>query len=145
MANHDFREWGQTLDWIVQWAGLGPLLAEHRSAQVRVSSPATTLLRKLALTVQSTRRLEQDFTANDLCTLCKNADVTIEIPGLLVDDKDQAMKQMGSLMAKLFGERDTVTIESFQVYRRHVQVPRPGGGHRPGWLYRFTAAGKESL
>lgn len=140
VASHDFREWAQILDWIVQWAGLGPLLADHRSAQARVSSPATTLLRKLALAVQSSGRLEQEFTASELCTLCKDADVAIEIPGLLANDCDHAMKQMGTLMAKLFGASDIVTIETFQVYRCRSKVPRSGGGHYPGWRYRFTAA-----
>lgn len=144
VASHDFREWAQILDWIVQGAGLGPLLADHRSAQVRVSSPATTLLRKLALAVQSSGRLEQEFTASELCTLCKDAEVTIEIPGVLANDNDHAMKQMGSLMAKLFGASDIVTIESFQVSRRQGSAPRRESGHYRAWLYRFAAGGRES-
>lgn len=143
VASHDFREWAQILDWIVQGASLGPLLSDHRFAQVRVSSPATTLLRKLALAVQSSGRLDQEFTASELCTLCKDTDVTIEIPGVLANDSDHAMKQMGSLMAKLFGERDTITIETFQVSRRQGSAPRREGGHYRAWLYRFAAGGRE--
>lgn len=142
VTDHDFREWAQILDWIVQAVGLGPLLADHRSAQVRISNPATTLLRKLAIAVQSVGGLEREYTASDLCTLCN--DHAIEISGGRSNDCDQAARFMGSLMAKVFGYSDTVTIETFQVYRHRGNVPRSGGGQYPGWLYRFTATALKS-
>lgn len=130
VTDHDFREWAQILDWIVQSFGLGPLLADHRSAQVRVSSPASTLVRKLGIAVQAAGQLEQEYTASDLCTLCNAA--AIEIPGLLANDCNHAAKVMGALMAKLFGACDTVTIETFQVYRRGAKYHGVVVGSIPG-------------
>ena len=53
---HDFRDWCQTLDWIVQHLlGCAPLMDGHAEAQDRVSSPALIWLRAVAIALESTR------------------------------------------------------------------------------------------
>ena len=51
---HDFRAWAQTLDWIVQnLLGAAPLLDGHRETQERMTNPALTWLREVAIIAQS--------------------------------------------------------------------------------------------
>lgn len=51
-TRHDFREWCQTLDWIVQnLLGGAPLMDGHQAAQERTSNPALSWLRAVALAV----------------------------------------------------------------------------------------------
>jgi len=53
---HDFREWAQTLDWIIQKKfKLPPPLEGHRSEQLRISSVGLSFVRDVALLLQSMR------------------------------------------------------------------------------------------
>ncbi len=138
VADHDFREWAGTLDWFVQVANLGPLLADHRNAQVRVSNPARTMLRKIALALQAMGRLGEPYTASDLCALC--VDAAIEIPGLSTNDSDHAARHFGCLMTRVFGKKDTITVESYEVCRASAPAERKGEGSYPAKIYRFNTA-----
>ena len=77
-TRHDFREWARTLDWIVQKIfGLAPLLDGHEAAQRRVSNPAITWLRLVALAVESAGRLGEDLTASAIAELCEEHELEI--------------------------------------------------------------------
>jgi hypothetical protein len=53
-SGHDFREWSQSLDWIVQNVfKLPALLDGHRDEQLRISSPGLGFLRDVALVVET--------------------------------------------------------------------------------------------
>ena len=55
---HDFRDWCQTLDWIVQnILKMPPLMDNHKSTQERMSNPKLVWLRNIALAVQQQKRL----------------------------------------------------------------------------------------
>ncbi len=59
-CRHDFREWAQTLDWIVQnLLGEAPLIEGHRETQDRMSTPDLTLLRSVAREVAQAERLDR--------------------------------------------------------------------------------------
>lgn len=59
-SRHDFRRWARVLDWIVQHLLLGaPIMEGHRQTQQRMTNPALTWLRQLALTVELTGKTDQ--------------------------------------------------------------------------------------
>lgn len=135
IAGHDFREWAQSLDWICQTYGFGPLLADHRNAQERVSSPSLTFIRNVAVAVQSHGRAGQMLSAGDLCVICANADIAI--PGLASADESMAKRLVGTIMSRLFGDKDIVTIECVEVHRTHRMEKRGSGGDYSAKFYEF--------
>jgi hypothetical protein len=136
-ARHDFREWVQKLDWIMQNIfHAAPLMDGHQSAQERVSNPDLTFLRKLTLAVTNQNRLEESLTASKLYEIAESADV--DIPGLREPDQDKGKLQIGSIMARLFKASDSLSLDSFTVTRHDSEIERhDGGGTYPAKTYRF--------
>ena len=120
-ARHDFREWAQVCDWIVQNIfGEAPLMDGHAEAQQRVSSPDYTFLRGVAVAVAARNRLGEELKARDIFELCEETQLLI--PGLTPEkrhDEDASNKVIGKIMARLFGEGDVVTVDAFEV--QHVK------------------------
>lgn len=121
-TGHDFREWSQTLDWIIQNIfELPPLLDGHRNEQLRIASPALSFLREVALGVQTCKMCGEGLTATDLANLCGAAG--IDIPGLSPGaEVDKAARRIGSLFRPLFKESQVIQIEGFEVTRTETQV-----------------------
>lgn len=135
-TRHDFKEWSQTLDWIVQHIlGSAPLLDGHEAAQDRTSNPALTWLRSVALAVARENRLDQELMATELVELCDLH--AIEIPGK-PSDGDGAKRKVGILCKQLFREGDTKTVDGFQVSRRQREYRKPSGDTDTGNVYVFT-------
>ena len=123
-TRHDFREWVQVVDWIVQNVfGLGPVMDGHLEAQERVSNPAMVWLRSLALAIDQTGELNRALTATEIHSLCESADIAV--PGLRDGaDEDKAKKVVGTLMAKLFRNADTLDVDGYEVVREERYVVR---------------------
>lgn len=121
---HDFREWCQVLDWIVQNIfGLAPLMDGHREAQQRVSNPTLGLLRALCLEVARADDLGKPLTAMQLCDLGEAAG--LKMPG---GESGASHKALGSKLAPLFKNgSDSVSVEGFTVWRRTEQRQRDDG------------------
>jgi len=118
-TGHDFREWVQTLDWIVQNIfGETPLMAGHQETKERISNPAMTFLRKLAITIKEAGRLGEAFCASTLYDHCEEH--CIDIPGLAQSNLDSGRKKIGNLMGKIFqrGDSETkVALDGFLIER----------------------------
>ena len=130
---HDFRDWCQTLDWIVQnLFKAAPLMEAHQGAQERVSNPGLTFVRKLCLALEAEDSLETPLIASQLYEIAEIAG--IEVPGLWVADEDRARKVIGSIMAKVFSNGDTVELDGFRVVREESTRDRAdntvGGSYR---------------
>ena len=123
-TRHDFREWVQAVDWIVQNIfKLAPVMDGHQQAQERVSNPQLIWLRQLVLTISQTGETNRDLIATDLQRICESADITI--PGLRAEaDEDRAKRVIGTIMAKLFGERNELEVDGFTVSRSEKLVSR---------------------
>ncbi|MFA5385592.1 MAG: hypothetical protein WC364_13235 [Eubacteriales bacterium] len=116
-TTHDFREWAQTLGWITEnILHEAPLMEGHRHAQERVSNPALTWLRKVAIAVETDKRLEEEIMASDLAELCEAH--TIEIPGLRdLSDEIARNKRVGILMRKAFGDTTEIQIDRCKIQK----------------------------
>jgi len=136
-TRHDFREWCQTLDWIVQnILGEAPLMDGHEAAQERVSNPDQTFLRKLALAVAEQDRLGETMIASVLYEIAEAGDV--DIPRLKEPDEDKGRKQIGIVLGRLFKATDCLVFDGFTVTRHEVEVAREGGGRYLSKTYTFT-------
>ena len=135
-SRHDFREWSQTLDWIVQHIlKCAPLMDGHQAAQERTSNPALSWLRAVAITVAGDNQLDSELIASELVELCNVHGV--EIPGKPIDD-DRAKRQVGCLCKQLFRDGDTVNVDDFTVTRVRKQYRKPSGDMDTTNGYVFT-------
>jgi hypothetical protein len=136
-TQHDFREWAQTLDWIVQnILGGTPLMDGHQDAQERVSSPGLTFLRKLALVIAEQDRLGESLIASALYEIADSA--VLEIPGLREPSEDKGKRLIGSIMARLFKSANTISVDEFTVTRDETETARhDGSGTYNAKHYKF--------
>lgn len=139
-TRHDFREWVQVLDWIVQnILDEAPLMDGHQAAQERVSNPGLTFLRKLALAVAEQDRLSEELSASALYEIADSAEV--DIPGLHEPDEDKGKRVIGSIMARLFKTTNSLTVDEFRVSRHEEEAERhDGGGTYTAKTYEFEQA-----
>lgn len=146
---HDFTEWAQILDWIVQNIfGGAPLMDGHQIAQKRVSDLTLSFLRKLSYAVEQRSRLGQALTSSNLAEICDEED-DLEIPGLRGGAHQDPALRIGTVMGKAFREghgteRDAtrITVEGFTITRSEVQTVRSdGGGAYTAKSYTFTRDG----
>jgi hypothetical protein len=140
-TRHDFRAWVQLADWIVQNVfGLVPIMDGHEQAQERVSNPALVWLRRMVLAANEAGELNRAMTATDIHSLCEDAG--IDVPGLRPgSDEDRGKKVIGSVMRKLFGEKDIVEVDGFTVTREEKYVTREpvtSGGSFKSKTYTIT-------
>lgn len=138
---HHFREWSQALDWIVQeLLGEAPLLEGHEGAQERVSNPALTWLRLVALAVKAEGRLETDLFASSISELC--SDHEIDIPGLRDESDAARAKRIGVLLGRAFGKiTHVVSVDGFIAERKESEKYFPEDKrYRPMKSYVFRQA-----
>lgn len=125
---HDFREWAQTLDWIVQnILREAPLMDGHGDAQERVSNPDLTFLRNIALAVADRNQLNESLSASALYDIATTSEPVIAIPGLREPNEDKGKLVIGSIMARLFKGTDTVPVDMFRVRRDELEIDRDEG------------------
>ena len=139
-TRHDFRDWCQILDWIVQnLFHAAPLMDDHAEAKERAASPNLTFLRALAIAVNEDHRLNQSLSATQLVNLCHEKDITI--PGLNEDsqtDVDAGKRQLGTVLGRLFGDKTELTVEDFRVAKREDNVANDQGNLQSMKKYTFS-------
>lgn len=140
VVSHDFREWSQVLDWIVQVIKLAPLLDGHRELQSQVSNIAKAFLRLLAIEVRKLSRIGDVLSASDIRNICSIADIAI--PGNHSRDDDDTNRRIGVLLGQAFlAGADECNVDSYRVYRTQQSVPREDGGSYMSKHYRVEYSG----
>lgn len=132
---HDFRDWAQTLDWIVTSVfGACPLMDGHNEARDRVSDQNRTWLRAIALQISEQGRLGETMLAVDLVEISEEGDVAIPNcrDDVQVIDKARAI---GKVMKKIFTTNQVAFVDGWQVTRAHVYSAKQ---EKPAWHYNFT-------
>jgi hypothetical protein len=116
-SRHDFREWTQAMDWIVQHAfGLAPLMDGHLEEQERVSNPDLGWLRQVALAAAKDGRLDEAFKPSEIADLCDAHG--IDIPGVRPTTSTEQIKLVtGKVLGRIFREKLTVRTGGFEVTR----------------------------
>jgi hypothetical protein len=126
-TRHDFREWCQVVDWIVQnLMGGAPVMEGHPAAQERVSNPALAWLRSVALALEGEHRLGESLNATGMIETSELHHLAL--PGLKDnDDEDLCRRHVGLLMRRVFQQGDQVEVDGF-VIQRGTQSYRKGSG-----------------
>lgn len=134
-----FREWGQTLDWIVQeLAGCPPLLEGHEQVQARVSSPGLVWVRDIGMKIVAIHPdRHESWTASNLVEFA--SEQGIPIPGTKDDgDEGAASRAVGRIMGRLFGNSREVQADDILVSREDRGFEREDGkGTTIRPAYRF--------
>jgi len=119
---HDFREWSQTVDWILQKIFKLPAPLEgHRGEQLRISSAGLSFLREVALAVQMADGCNQSLSAMELAYLCDIAEISV--PGCPAGAESGVVsRRIGSLLGPLFRESESIVVEGFVVTRAQTSV-----------------------
>lgn len=134
---HDFKEWCQSLDWIVQYLfGAAPLMDGHGEAKIRVASPQLTFVRALATQLEQGHQLGRPMSASDLADVCVENEV--EIPGMQMDGMkaEDARKVLGKIFNRVFGDQVEIVCEQYRIVRTE-QLGRTEAGN-PQTLKRYT-------
>ncbi len=138
-TRHDFREWSQTLDWIIQNIfKLPPLLDGHSDEQRRIASSGLSFLREVALVVHRCDAFGEDLSATQLASFCELAGIDVPrcAPGAEVGI---VSRRIGSILAPLFRESEELVVEGFVVRRfqkdAYDEIRKENRSSR---FYRFT-------
>jgi hypothetical protein len=139
-TGHDFREWNQICDWVVQTLfGCVPLMDGHEKMKERVSNPNMTWLRKVALATDASSRLGEQLSASEINELCDQE--AIELPGRLSSNNaGAANRKVGLIMSKLFKDSTTLKCEEFEITREKKTEVRtdPQKGYTEIKVYAFN-------
>lgn len=137
-CSHDFREWAQTMDWIVQSIFKAtPLLDGHTDARNRVSDPRRNWLRSLCIGLRDANRLGEFFAAQ-LAEFAVDGDI---LPPNVKPDADESSvaRAIGKIMAGAFGGAESIEIDGFIVSRSKRYSPT---AEIQVWVYSITAERK---
>lgn len=118
-TRHDFRDWCQILDWIVQNIFQeAPLMDGHKEAQARVANPDHSFIRQLGFLLDGKGLLGQPHQTSELAVFCDEA--AIYIPGLAPEKRYEAKDantSLGKVFKRVFGEPDLVLVDIFALTR----------------------------
>jgi hypothetical protein len=142
-TRHDFREWCQTLDWIVQQVfNLPPLLDDHQCEQQRIANPGLSWLREVAASVDKLKRLEEGLRANDVIEVCEATGV--QIPGCYeVTPPDRIPMVIGKILKPIFSSALTVEVGGYRVRRETRDEYDPENRMNRPVHYHFFTRGEE--
>jgi hypothetical protein len=144
--DHDFREWTQTLDWIVTKVfGLAPLLEGHQDEQKRISNPDIGWLRKVALAVEKDDCLDEGLKSHEIVAICE--DYALDIPGTRPGmQPDQVLMTTGKTLGRIFRENPTIETGGFEVSRKTEKEYNESQRRQlPTHYYWFKAEGSNNV
>ena len=122
---HDFRDWCQVCDWIIQHIfELAPIMDGHEETKKRIASPTETWIRRLCLSVSQTNQTGKELSASDILDICDQLSIPFPTPSNQMDD-DVLKRKIGSYMKKLFGEKDELECEDYLIQRNTILSKRP--------------------
>ena len=120
-SRHDFREWTQALDWIVQnLCGLPPLLDGHREQQLRTGDRKLQWLRDILLAAGLKDNSSRGFTASQMLEIAESSG--IDFPG--GPSKENSVMRVGKILSQIFGQAvdEIIEIDGFRVTRSKLPI-----------------------
>ena len=115
-TRHDFREWAQVLDWIMQNIfKAAPLLDGHDEARTRVSDPRRIWLRSICIAIRDVNR-HGELGAAQLAEFAIESDLLP--PNVRTDAENEVVSRaIGKVMAGAFAESESIEIDGFTIQR----------------------------
>ena len=125
-TRHDFRQWARSLDWIVQNVfHAAPLMDGHNEAQSRLSDPALTFARTIAVAVEQTGHMGEGLSASTLYDLAEAH--SIAIPGLKEADEKQGPRVIGKVLGRILNNKPAVEVDGYHFSMESRSTPRDDG------------------
>ena len=129
-TRHDFREWLQTMDSVVQgFAGGQPIMQGHLATLERMTNPTLNWLRDVMLLMKDCDKLGKWMRTYDIVNLMAESDIAM--PGMGerdVYEDDQTRKRVlqatGRRLASCFRQTDEVEVDDMLATRREVYEER---------------------
>jgi len=142
-CKHRQREWASWMNWIVQRIfGLPPLTEGHDVLLQRVRNPVLGFLRELAISMDEEERC---LTTAEIISEASANGIAVPVlnPGKNPPKAEQL--HLGTQIQRLFGDRNTLQVESYTIERTEVRERRTDGeGYFNLKAYRFRKAGNSS-
>lgn len=115
---HDFREWAQSLDFIMRnILGEAPLLDGHDAAKESTSNPALVWLRSVAIAIEMQGRLGEAFQAGALAELCDELDIVL--PACHDTSEEARRKRVGVMLKRLILEPENcIEFDAYKIERK---------------------------
>ena len=126
---------------IVKLFNFPPLLEGHTEEVLRVSDPALSWLRQVAIVVESDKRLDEGLLASEIVDICQAH--SIEFPNkTFPTDLNQAAMYAGRLLRRVFHDvqiDDEIRIDRYGIKRQSIKQDRhtDEGGDFVKTYYRF--------
>jgi hypothetical protein len=136
-SRHDFREWTQSLDWIItEIMGMPPLMDGHKEEQLRTANPKLQWLRKIALIALSDKN-ECKMRAGMIAELSEESDIALPVRS---GARQESSMIVGRIMGSIFSEHgsDEIVIESIKIQRTFEEVRTDHGTYPVEKFYTFT-------
>lgn len=128
-VRHTFREWAQSLDWIVRnILREAPLIDNHEEAQKRFSNQSLSLVRKIGLAVTEAGMINAALTCSEIYDLLMEQN--LEVPMIGNGGRKAGARSIGSEMKKLFNKpdvEDCIETDGFEIERTTYRNPRDDG------------------
>jgi hypothetical protein len=106
---------------------LPPLLGGHVDEVLRVSDPALSWLRHVAIAVENDSRLGEGLSASDIVDICQAH--SIDFPNKVSTiDLDQLAMLAGRLLGRVFNDLSVLTIDRYEIEREERTQTRPSDG-----------------
>lgn len=137
-CDHDFRDWADASNWIVQKIfHLPDLMDGHKEFKERLSLPGLDFLNAISLHLGQN---EMSFSASEFAEWALEAEIPIQGCPEHNDDPVAIRKHLGSLLAACFKEANPIKVEGHWIERKEVSVPRNDAnkGYKPQKKYFFS-------
>lgn len=145
--NHDFRDWCEALDWIIQnILHCAPLMEGHEEIKKTMVFPESQWFSDMNNIIQAAGKGNTPLTAYDIAMQCENGGM--EVPAAYgmklveLDDKSrqQVCSQIGKRFSNLFknfGDENSVCMGSFSLFKELKRMVYPSGKSDYATMYRF--------
>lgn len=124
---HDFRQWAQTMDWIMSnvFGVKERMLDGHRETQARMTNPSLVWLRDVAIAVLRAGIGDQWLRTHHIIDIMSEAGIVLHgmpegyDPETADDDSRRSVQQgIGRKLAQCFRAGDVVTIDAITITRQ---------------------------
>ena len=136
---HDFTDWAQPLDSIVQDIfGLAPLIDGHIEEVLRVSDPALSWLRQVGMVAEKEDRLDEALLAHEIIDIGQT--YGIDFPGIRgFISSDNLLMHVGKVLGRIFRDSSEIAIDRYKVRKETRKQYRPTkeGGEYSKHYYWF--------
>jgi len=133
-TEHDFVDWAQISDWIVQELfHLEPLLGGHKMTAERSSNKYQQWGRDVCVQVSEKKKLNRELSTSDILEVIEDSEVENPKPDDTSEDQGPTKREMGKRFRTMFDGQDEWSVDRWIVTRRRKKIDT----NMP-YVYKFT-------